>query len=137
MTALPALLDTDILSAIMRQDPVVIPKAQAYLIAQEQFTFSIITRYEILRGLKAKGATKQLVAFDRFCNLNTVLPLTDEVIIKASDVYALLRQRGELIGDADILIASTALTSGLGVVTNSLKHFQPIPELQIQNWLQL
>lgn len=137
MTVLHALLDTDILSAIMRQDPVVIPKAQAYLIAQEQFTFSIITRYEILRGLKAKGATKQLAAFDRFCNLNTVLPLTDEAIIKASDVYAFLRQRGELIGDADILIASTALTSGLCVVTNNLKHFQRIPELQIQNWLQL
>ncbi|PZV10347.1 MAG: VapC toxin family PIN domain ribonuclease [Leptolyngbya sp.] len=137
MTVLPALLDTDILSAIMRQDPVVIPKAQTYLIAHERFTFSIITRYEILRGLKAKGATKQLAAFDRLCDLNTVLPLTDEAIIKASDVYALLRQRGELIGDADILIASTALTSGLCVVTNNLKHFQRIPELKIQNWLKL
>ena len=137
MTVLPALLDTDILSAIMRQDPVVIPKAQTCLVAQERFTFSIITQYEILRGLKAKGATKQLAAFDRFCDVNTVLPLTDEAIIKASDVYAVLRKRGELIGDADILIASTALTSGLFVVTNNLKHFQRIPELQIQNWLQL
>ena len=137
MTVLPALLDTDILSAIMRQDPVVIPKAQTYLVAQERFIFSIITQYEILRGLKAKGATKQLAAFDRFCDVNTVLPLTDEAIIKASDVYAVLRKRGELIGDADILIASTALTSGLFVVTNNLKHFQRIPELQIQNWLQL
>jgi len=69
--------------------------------------------------------------------LNTVLPLTDEAIIKASNIYALLRQRGELIGDADILIAATALTGGLCVVTNNLKHFQRIPELQIQNWLQL
>ena len=131
-----ALLDTDILSAIMRQDPVVIPKAQEYLIAHDRFTFSIITRYEILRGLKAKGATKQIETFDRFCDVNTVLPLTDEAIVKASDVYAFLRQRGELIGDADILIASTALISGLCVATNNLKHFQRIPELQMQNWLQ-
>lgn len=136
MTVLPALLDTDILSAIMRQDPVVIPKAQDYLLAHEQFTFSIITRYEILRGLKAKSAVKQLAAFDRFCEANIILPLTDEIIIKASDIYALLRQRGELIGDADILIASTALAQGLCVVTNNLSHFQRIPELQIQNWLQ-
>lgn len=136
MTVLPALLDTDILSAIMRQDPDVIPKAQNYLQVHEQFTFSTITRYEILRGLKAKNAAKQLVAFDRFCEANIILPLTDEVIIKASDIYAVLRQRGELIRDADILIASTALAQGLCVVTNNTNHFQRIPELQIQNWLQ-
>lgn len=136
MTVLPALLDTDILSAIMRQDPVVVPKAQDYLLAHEQFTFSIITQYEILRGLKAKGAVKQLAAFDRFCDVNIVLPLTDEIIIKASDIYALLRQRGELIGDADILSAATGLVQGLCVATNNLSHFQRIPKLQIQNWLQ-
>lgn len=131
------LLDTDILSAIMRQHPVVIPKAQAYLMDHERFTFSIITRYEILRGLKAKGAAKQITTFDRFCDVNTVLQLTDEAIVKASDIYAFLRQRGELIGDADILIAATALTDGLCVATNNLEHFRRIPELQIQNWLQL
>lgn len=136
MTVLPALLDTDILSAIMRQNSVVIPKAQEYLVDHEQFTFSIITRYEILRGLKAKNATKQLEIFNRFCDLNVVLPLTDAAIIKASDIYALLKQRGEIIGDADILIASTALTYKLHVVTNNVNHFQRIPELNIQNWLQ-
>jgi tRNA(fMet)-specific endonuclease VapC len=57
----------------------------------EQLSFSIITRYEILRGLKAKGAVKQLVTFDRFCDANIILPLTDEVIIKASNIYALLK----------------------------------------------
>lgn len=62
--------------------------------------------------------------------------MTDEIIIKASDIYALLKQRGELIGDADILITSTALAQGLCVITNNLSHFQRIPELQIQNWLQ-
>lgn len=136
MATLPVLLDTDILSAIMRQDTAVISKAQEYLTDHEQFNFSIITRYEILRGLKSKGATKQIAAFDRFCAVNIVLPLTDEIIVRASDIYAFLRRRGELIGDADILIASTALLSGISVVTNNLNHFRRIPELQIQNWLQ-
>ena len=48
-------LDTDILSAVMKKNPVVIPKARSYLAEHDQFTFSILTRYEILRGLKAKG----------------------------------------------------------------------------------
>jgi tRNA(fMet)-specific endonuclease VapC len=42
----------------------------------------IITRYEILRGLKAKKASKQAVTFGRFCQLNIMLPITDEVASK-------------------------------------------------------
>ncbi len=79
----PVLLDTDTLSAVMRQKPAATAQAQAYLAVFRQFTLSIITRYEILRGLRAKGATTQLAAFERFCALNQVLPITDEIIVRA------------------------------------------------------
>jgi tRNA(fMet)-specific endonuclease VapC len=59
-----SLLDTDTLSGIMRQNPVALHHAQAYLSVYSQFTISAMTRYEILRGLKAKNATTQLLAFD-------------------------------------------------------------------------
>ena len=50
----PALLDTDTLSEIMKGvDPHVQDHARRYLAVFRHFTFSIITRYEILRGLKA------------------------------------------------------------------------------------
>lgn len=49
MTSAQVLLDTDILSAIMRREPAAIVNAQQYLVAHPQFTISIITRYEILR----------------------------------------------------------------------------------------
>lgn len=136
MAVAQVVLDTDILSTIMRQNPVVIPKARAYLAKHGQFTFSIITRYEILRGLKAKGANKQTMLFDNFCARNTILPLTDEAVVKATEIYADLRGRGVLIGDADILIAASALVRGLGVVTNNENHFQRIRDLQVQNWLK-
>lgn len=41
MSVMPAVLDTDILSAILRQQPVVVPKAREYLSVHGQFTFSI------------------------------------------------------------------------------------------------
>jgi tRNA(fMet)-specific endonuclease VapC len=81
--------------------------------------FSIITRYEILRGLKAKGATRQQEAFDRFCAANAILSLADAVVVQAAEIYADLYQRGELIGDADILIAATAIVEGRSLVTNN------------------
>ncbi len=129
------LLDTDTLSAIMRQNPLVIPKSQAYLAQHSRFTFSIITRYEILRGLKAKGANKQLQAFEKFCANNIIIPLTDEIIVQASDIYAELRKKGITIGDADILIAASAMVNHIAVITNNQSHFGHISGLTIYNWL--
>jgi tRNA(fMet)-specific endonuclease VapC len=131
----PALLDTDILSAIMRRNPTVIPYAQSYLAAHRCFTISIITRYEILRGLKAKRADKQLIAFNHFCSLNKIITITEEIITTAADIYADLYRNGLLIGDADILIAATALTHDLLLVTNNVNHLGRINGLKIINWL--
>jgi tRNA(fMet)-specific endonuclease VapC len=130
-----ALLDTDILSAVMRGNPAVTARARAYLAEHGALAFSIITRYEILRGLKAKNATSQLQAFDRFCETCLILPLTDEIVVVAADIYAALKQRGESIGDADILIAATALGHGVAVVTNNEGHFRRISGLNVENWL--
>jgi tRNA(fMet)-specific endonuclease VapC len=130
-----ALLDTDILSAVMRQQPISMPRARAYLAAHHRLTFSIITRYEILRGLHAKNATAQLTAFARLCSASTVLPLTDEIVVRAAAIYADLHQHGALISDADILIAATALEHGLIVVTNNVSHYQRIAGIQLENWL--
>jgi tRNA(fMet)-specific endonuclease VapC len=135
MTTFPVLLDTDMLSAIMRQHPTVTPRASAYLGVHSQFMFSIVTQYEILRGLKAKQATMQQLAFHRFCDISAILPLTEAIIVRASDIYADLYRRGELIGDADILIAATALEVGYGLVTNNSRHFGRIVGLPLENWL--
>lgn len=135
-TPTAALLDTDTLSAILRRNPVVTTRAQDYLRSHHRFTFSIITRYEILRGLKAGRATKQQAAFDRFCAANTVLPLSDAIVVRAAEIYADLYQRGELIGDADILIAATTIIEGYDLATNNERHFERIEGLNIDNWLR-
>ena len=135
--ALPkVILDTDILSAIMRRQSAVIPTAWAYLREHHQFHFSIITQYEILRGLKAKDATRQTATFENFCSRNIILPLSEDTISKAAEIYADLYKRGELIGDADILIAASAMVHGLGIVTNNERHFQRISDLHVENWLK-
>lgn len=131
-----ALLDTDTLSAIMKGHPLVVARARDYLAEHLLLTMSIITRYEILRGLKAKSATTQVQAFDRLCETCRILPVTDEVVVRGAEIYAALKQRGEPIGDADILIGASALAHGLVVVTNNEDHFRRIPGLQVENWLR-
>ena len=129
------LLDTDTLSEIIKaHNPQVLQQAVQYLQAHQQFTFSIITRYEILRGLQAKQATRQIRLFEERCQASEILPITDEIILRAADIYGNLHRQGQLISDADILIASTALVHGITLVTENVSHFQRIPGLKLQHW---
>lgn len=129
------LLDTDILSAILRGHSPAISRSQAYLADHGRLTFSIITRYEMRRGLLASGATIRLLVFERLCAQSEILPLTDHVVDQASLVYADLYQRGMIIGDADILIAATAMIFGCHLATNNLAHFSRIANLTIDQWI--
>ena len=42
-----------------------------------------------------------------------------------------LRKKKQLIGDMDLLIASTALHHNLTILTNNLKHFERVEGLKI------
>ena len=95
-----------------------------------------MTRYEVLRGLKAKNATTRLAQFDAWCLLHHVLPLAEPIVVRAADLWAALERSGQLIGDNDILIAATALHHGLALATRNVAHFNRVPGLTIQDWSQ-
>jgi len=65
-----------------------------------------------------------------------VLPITDEILVRAADLYAFLYQAGQLIGDADLIIAATALSEGLVLVTSNTSHYSRIPDLSLDCWTQ-
>lgn len=131
----PRLLDTVTLSEVIKgRDLEVLRRAREYLSVHGRFQFSIITRYEILRGLKAKDAFRQVERFEEQCRASLVFPLSDEIVVRAAEIYGSLRKRGALIEDADILIAATALVHGLELVTENLSHFSRIPDLVIEGW---
>lgn len=109
-------------------------RASEYLSEHRCFTISHIAQYEILKGLKAIKAQRQVDAFILFCKANIVLPITDDVILKAADIYAILRKQGAIISDADILVASIAIINNLVLVTNNSNHFSRIKGLLLDNW---
>ena len=130
----PSLLDTDILSELFKKNPKVLAKASEYISTHGCLNISHITKYEILKGLKAKKAEKQTELFNRFCAINNVLSITDDVVVKAADIYASLKEKGSIISDADILVAAVAISNNLVLVTNNTNHFSKIESLQLSNW---
>lgn len=129
------LLDTNVLSEIMRgRDASIQNNARAYLAQYGEFRFSILTRYEILRGLEAKQASAQIARFQAQCRKSDILALTDEIVARAAAIYGELYRQGQLINDADILIAATAVVHKLVLVTENEKHMNRIPNLQLASW---
>ena len=95
-----------------------------------------ITRYELLRGLNARKARTQIKASNLFCASSNVLGLADEVVEQPAEIYGDLHGRGELISDADILIAASGPVHDCALVTNNEDHFLRIPGLDVDNWLK-
>ncbi len=91
-----------------------------------------MTRFEVLRGLYAKGATRQLEWFEEACIEAEILP---KILDRAAVIWGELHRAGRLIPDADLIIGVTALVHGLEMVTNNVRHFNRIPRLTVINWL--
>ncbi len=89
----PSLLDTDILSEFLRGNPIVITKVDDQLKEYVFISLSIITYYEILNGLSYKDARKQMVRFEKFVELNKVIPLTLRMSKTAAAIQADLKKK--------------------------------------------
>jgi tRNA(fMet)-specific endonuclease VapC len=130
-----SLLDTDTLSEVLkRKDPRVLAYAGRYLSEHSRLAFSAVTAYEIIRGLKARRATRQLAAFLKTLGTSTVYAITMPVLLRAADLWANARQGGHPQSDADLIIAATALEHGLTLVTGNTAHFSWIPGLKPADW---
>jgi predicted nucleic acid-binding protein len=132
-----ALLDTDMLNEVLKhRNPYVVQHGTAYLRQHSQFAISAITRYELLRGLKERGATAQLARFELFCQRTHIEPVSGAILDRATDLWVLARQGGFPARDADLIIAATSLELNRGLVTGNTAHFSWIPSLSLENWRQ-
>ena len=134
----PCLLDTSTLSDVIdlsaRRSPLVAQRAKTYLRAQGHFSFSEISCYEILRGLRKKRASAQEQRFVAFCEHSERLPVTAEVLDRAATLWAVGQRRGIAVDDADLIVAATAQIQTLVVATANTKHFDWIAGLKLVNW---
>ncbi|MFQ5630341.1 MAG: type II toxin-antitoxin system VapC family toxin [bacterium] len=128
------LLDTDTLSYYFKGIETVVKKANKYHDEFGFFSISTLTVFEVLSGYKKINRPEKEQLFIEFCEENEVISFGYTAAQKAADIYEKLRSTGQLIGIADILIASIALTNNLILVTNNTAHFGRITGLSLENW---
>lgn len=87
---------------------------------------STMTRFEVLRGMRDRERESTFNLLNSF----EALDVTSEIADQAGELIRSWRSRGITLGDADAIIAATALQHGLVLVTTNPKHF-PMPDLLI------
>lgn len=131
--------DTDTLSALMRARPLphLVERVRAVAVDEQATTavnlgelwFGVIRLGD--RGLRLRESLSELIT----ANLQ-VLPFDAESARVYGEIRANLEAEGRPIGDADLRIASIALSRSATVVTGNMRHFERVPGLRVENWFE-
>lgn len=94
----------------------------------ETGSISIITLIEALRGIDKKRRSKIKRLLEESFE---ILNLDNEIILSYCDIYDKIKSKGELIPDADLLIAATAISKNLGLKSKD-QHFTRLRKLGLE-----
>lgn len=128
------LLDTCVVSDFIKGDNNTLIRLKAK--SPLQIKISSITAYELQYGLEKNDQLKKSVkkAVLGFLRDIEIIPFQIDMAKQAAIIRSNLEQAGKPIGSYDILIAATALTLDLMLVTSNEKEFSRIPNLKMENW---
>lgn len=127
------LIDTDIIIYILKNN----------LKVNENFSYfrnypksiSVITYGELVyEAYKSQSVEANLAKIHRLTEIFPIINISFSVMETFGGLKASFEQSGRIIDDMDLMIASTAITHNLILVTNNEKHFRRIEVLKTRNW---
>jgi predicted nucleic acid-binding protein len=130
------LLDTNVLSEVIRKRPA----AQVLTRLGTKPPSSLLTSCVCLMELRFGAARlpRGRALWERIQReilaRVTVLPIGASEATVAGDLLAKLQRLGTPIGVEDVLIAATAMTNDLTVVTRNVKHLARVEGLVVECW---
>jgi tRNA(fMet)-specific endonuclease VapC len=125
------LLDTNICIYAMKSRDLELSRRLTAL--QGKCAVSDVSMFELYSGVDGYTAPKQrLEIIESFTARISVLPFTTATARIAGPLRYRLKTKGEIIGAYDILIAATALSHDLILMTNNEREFSRVPGLKVE-----
>ena len=130
------LLDTNILIYVINHNPQKVFEKIATMQIGDLATCSIVVG-ELFFGIeKSKFKAHNTKILNQMLESLVIYDFG----LKEAQIYAQIRanleQKGQIIGNMDMLISATALANELVLVTNNEREFSQIAGLRIENWTQ-
>jgi tRNA(fMet)-specific endonuclease VapC len=127
------LLDTNICIYAMKSRDLELSRRLTTL--QGKCAVSDVSMFELYAGVDGYGIPKQrLEIIESFTTRISVLPFTTAIARIAGPLRYKLKTKGELIVAYDILIAATALSHNLILMTNNAREFNRVMGLKVEKW---
>lgn len=103
----------------------------------EDVCVSSVTYAELVYGVeKSAAAERNRLALSLLLSNIAIMDFDDAAAEEYGKIRAELERRGTPIGPLDTMIAAHAKALGLTVVTNNVKEFSRVEELEISNWAE-
>ncbi|MBI1287097.1 MAG: PIN domain-containing protein [Flavobacteriales bacterium] len=128
------LLDTNICIYFFRGKFDLLEKMNA--VGVDNCFISEITLAELVYGAEnSKNPEKNNGLIDEFVESVSVIPVFD-AIKEYGKQKARLKREGNLVGDFDLLIGSTAIANERVMVTDNTKDFERLEGIEMENWIR-
>ncbi len=128
-------IDTDILIEYFRGNEVVKGRIEN-LNEDDVLGVTWLSVYEFFKGIFVSSKFDEENFLQDLINSVVVMEQTYGSARIGGEIYASLKRNGNLINDADILIASIMKDYNAVLVTNNEEHFKRVEGLKCENWLK-
>ena len=132
-TAGKYLLDTCVCIALIKKNASVIQHLRE--VNRDECKISEITIAELFYGAYNSGKEEHFDDVAVIAEMFEQYPISSS-LRKYANIRWLLKEKGKPVDHLDLFIAATALTEELTLVTGNVKHFERIPGLKIENWME-
>lgn len=128
-------LDTDIIIEYFRGNEAIKNKIEN-LGDNDSIGLTWLSVYEFFKGIFASGKFDEEMFLKKLVQSAVMLEESYESTKIGGDIYGILKRNGNLLNDADIIIASIVKSRDSVLVTNNEEHFRRINGLKVENWLK-
>lgn len=129
------MLDTNICIYIIKKQPDTVLKRFEQL-PVGSVAMSLVTYGELEYGaLRSNNTDMALNTLEKLVNYIPALPAGRDVAKHYADIRAKLTAQGTLIGNNDLWIAAHARSLGYTLVSNNIREFNRVENLELENWV--
>ena len=127
------LLDTDVCIELIKHNECVLDKVE--IVGADHCFVTEITIAELFYGAAKSGRPERFNDVEYILQSFDLKPLLPSLRLYGEN-KAILEDKGQMIGEFDLLIGSCAVHNNLVMVTSNLKHFDHIPNITLEDWAQ-
>jgi len=128
------LFDTDVCIEILRGNKKIIKRRMEY---PGEISIGFMTVAELFYGAEnSRNPIDNRILVEKFIITLGIVHSDIGILQRFGKIKSDLKKKNDLLPDADVFIAATALEKSEALITGNFRHFERISGLKLENWIR-